>query len=216
MSTSGALLPWTNRQFTYDDGLPVQGGSIQFYEYGTTTPKTTYTDAALTTASPLDSNGRVALNSAGRVTVFLGQGGYTALLFGTVSGSPNTLMSTVAGLINVTQTTFDSFGTGFLYPGGKNVTNGYTILPADSFVTVNSAAGVTNVNLCAAALHPGVLILKNVGANNVTITPVMGETIDGTAGINTNALEVPSTGRQATVWLINDGTSAWKLIAGWF
>lgn len=53
-------------QFTTDGTTIAAGGSLQFYEIGTTTPKDTYSDADLTTANTnpvvLDSAGRAETN----------------------------------------------------------------------------------------------------------------------------------------------------------
>ncbi len=61
-----ALLPNAQQQFTDSNGQPLAGGSVQFYEVGTTTPKATYQDQALSVpnANP------VILDSAGRATIW--------------------------------------------------------------------------------------------------------------------------------------------------
>lgn len=62
------------------DGTPLAGGSVQVYEAGTTTPKTSYTDAGMTTANPwpvvLDANGQADVWLAGpyRIVVSDAQG----------------------------------------------------------------------------------------------------------------------------------------------
>lgn len=57
-----------NRFQAFDDnGRPLSGGTAKFFERGTTTPKSVYADANLT--SPLGSE--VTLDSAGRAAIFL-------------------------------------------------------------------------------------------------------------------------------------------------
>ena len=51
-----------NDQYHDDNGDPLSAGTINFYEKGTLTPKTTYSDAALSVANP----DPVVLDSAGR------------------------------------------------------------------------------------------------------------------------------------------------------
>lgn len=68
----------TNGRFQAFDanGDPLVGGQLFTYDSGTTTPKTTWTDAALATpnANP------VLLNARGEALVFLGSGAYTFVL----------------------------------------------------------------------------------------------------------------------------------------
>lgn len=58
MSRFGSL----GTQYLDDNGDPLSAGTINFYEKGTLTPKTTYSDEALTTANP----DPVVLDAAGR------------------------------------------------------------------------------------------------------------------------------------------------------
>lgn len=62
-------------QFFDDNGDPLSGGTVKFYEPGTSTPKDVYSDSGLGT--PLGSE--VTLDSAGRATIFL-NGDYKARL----------------------------------------------------------------------------------------------------------------------------------------
>ena len=71
-----ALLPNAQQQFCDANGQPLAGGSVNFYEVGTTTPKNTYQDSAL---SVVNTN-PVILDSAGRATIW-GSGNYRQVLY---------------------------------------------------------------------------------------------------------------------------------------
>lgn len=73
----GTLLPFVASQWFTDAGDAVlSGGSLEFYEVGTTTPKAVYADYQNLT--PIGSV--VTLNGAGKATIFLGSGGYKVIL----------------------------------------------------------------------------------------------------------------------------------------
>lgn len=60
-------------RFEDDNGDPLVGGLVYTYSSGTTTPKTTYQDAGLTTPN----TNPIVLNARGECTLFLGSGAYT-------------------------------------------------------------------------------------------------------------------------------------------
>lgn len=64
-------------QFEDADGAPLVGGTLEFYDAGTLTPKDTYSDAGMTIP-----NGTITLNSLGRspVAIFAGVGDYRVIL----------------------------------------------------------------------------------------------------------------------------------------
>lgn len=70
------LLPNAQQQFLDGNGSPLSGGSIYFYEPGTTTPKATYQDSGLT----VPNSNPVILDSAGRATIW-GNGSYRQILY---------------------------------------------------------------------------------------------------------------------------------------
>lgn len=61
-----ALLPNAQQQFCDANGAPLAGGLVYFYVVGTTTPKTTYKDSALT----VPNTNPVILDAAGRATIW--------------------------------------------------------------------------------------------------------------------------------------------------
>src|SRR5512146_2935829 len=66
MSTLGSLFQgeW---QFTDDSGVPLNGGTVQFYAAGTTNAQNTYTTSALSVANA----NPVVLDGAGRANIWL-------------------------------------------------------------------------------------------------------------------------------------------------
>lgn len=66
-----ALLPNAFQQFLDSNGQPLAGGQVNFYEVGTTTPKATYQDSALSTPN----TNPVILDAAGRARIW-GSGSY--------------------------------------------------------------------------------------------------------------------------------------------
>lgn len=71
-----ALLPNAQQQFCDGNGAPLAGGSVYFYVVGTTTPKTTYQDQALSTPN----TNPVVLDAAGRATIW-GSGSFRQVLY---------------------------------------------------------------------------------------------------------------------------------------
>ena len=65
--TTMSLMPYFTQQFFDDNGAPLAGGKLYFYEPGTTTDKTVYGDSTGLTAL----SNPVTLDSAGRTTVYL-------------------------------------------------------------------------------------------------------------------------------------------------
>src|SRR3990167_2432058 len=61
------------------------------------------------------------------------------------------------------------------------VTMAYTIDEGDDYVLVNTTAGAVTVTLPDAITLKKVTIIRTAGANNVTITPVGTDTVDGSA-----------------------------------
>lgn len=70
------LLPNAMQQFCDANGQPLAGGSVYFYEVGTTTPKTTYQDSSSTVAN----SNPVILDAAGRATIW-GSGSYRQVVY---------------------------------------------------------------------------------------------------------------------------------------
>jgi hypothetical protein len=99
---SATLLPNAQQQFFDDAGEPLAGGFVYHYIPSTTTPKTTWVDAAATTAN----TNPVILDSAGRATIF-GNGQYRQIL---VDALGNTIWDQETGIPGVTPTITGSRG----------------------------------------------------------------------------------------------------------
>lgn len=72
---SGLLPFYLMRQWT-NDGKLASGGSLSFFQSGTSTPKAVYQDAALT----IPHTNPVTLDASGSAVIFLGAGAYSILL----------------------------------------------------------------------------------------------------------------------------------------
>lgn len=80
------LIP-VHQSFLDDNGDPLSGGKLYFYETGTSTPKNTYSDSALSTAN----TNPVILNSAGRLDVDIwGEEETKITVTDSADGSPKT------------------------------------------------------------------------------------------------------------------------------
>lgn len=212
MSLPGAVLPWVDRQFNDADGVPLAGGSVEFLETGTATPKNTYSDAARTTpnANP------VVLDAAGRATIFLEPEGYDLV----IRDSAGTTIYTWTNVEDVGLTFLESLGNTFA-DGAKDVASGYSVLPTDQLVTID-ATETTNpavIQLPAAATRTvdsngnGLPVwVKNFAAVPAAVTPDGAETIDGATGAYT--LAAAAGALAPSMCLVSDGVSGWYILSG--
>lgn len=142
-----------------NDGNPISGGLVYTYLSGTTTPATTYTDVALTTANP----NPVVLDSAGRATIILSPGAsYKFILKDAAdvtvwsrdgisavpASSSNLDISGVAGeALTAGQTVYLSDGSGSLTAGSWYRTNALLSYASTTgpvgFATAAMASGAT-------------------------------------------------------------------------
>lgn len=70
------LLPNAQQQFLDANGQPLSGGTVYMFEPGTTTPKATYQDSALS----VPNSHPIILNSAGRATIW-GNGSFRQVVY---------------------------------------------------------------------------------------------------------------------------------------
>jgi hypothetical protein len=209
MSLPYALMPVPRQQFCDPDGVPYEGGTLYFYEAGTSTPKAVYSTAegsvSLGTSITLDAGGYA-------VAIFLAPGGYKVSLY----DGADVLIWTQDGVEDIASTFFDALGTN-LVTGASSESSGYIVTASDWFVSMSSTGGADPcvVALPQCADHPGPLIIKNLGTVALSLVPDGGDTIEG---INT-AYPVPVATPSAdppvlpTVWLANDGTSNWWVLS---
>jgi hypothetical protein len=139
------MTPFVQPQYFDNDGAPLNGGLIYTYASGTSTPQSTYQNAALTVAN----SNPIVLNSAGRppVAIFWSATSYKVVCtksdgtqLWSVDGVPSTgLSQSIVGIGGIVQ----NFGgseytpiTATSYPSGT----AFTACHADTgFLSINSA-----------------------------------------------------------------------------
>jgi hypothetical protein len=191
-----AVLPEVKAEF-FQDGKPLAGGKVYFYEPGTTTPKTTYSDAAGTVPNTnpvvLDSQGRATIFISGfykvKVTTALGTELYTT---DNVSASPFQALTVSEWLTSGVTPTYIS-AVSFSVPGDYTGTFevGRRIKAAVSagtvygtIITATYGTGVTTVTVIndsgaldsgLASVDTGILSLTNKA---IPVEPVVTKTDD--------------------------------------
>lgn len=103
-------LPNGKQQFIDGSGLPLNGGNVYHYIPGTSTPKTTYQDKALTTANP----NPVPLDARGQAVIW-GSGDYRQVLYDALG---NLIWDQVISDIS---SAFSSLSTSLSAPGGASL-----------------------------------------------------------------------------------------------
>lgn len=138
---TGTLSPSPKFVGLSDAGLPLNGGLLYTYAAGTSTPATTYSDAALTTpnANP------IVLDAAGRATVYLAATSYKF----TLRTSAGVLVYTQD---NISSVNAGSSGLGEVFDFGGN--------PATPITATSYPVGATFDKL-----HPGTAVLSEDSAN---------------------------------------------------
>lgn len=204
MSLPLARLPVVKQRFVDHDGAPLTNGYLLFYEAGTVTPLAVYADADGSTSL----GSRVDLDDEGFApSIYLANEGYQMKVF-----DENDVEQT-----NQSGDDIEDPGTVFvntigdqLAQGDKDVTDGYTVLATDLFVTVDSSSGSCVINLPPSADHPQPLCIKNMQGNTVDVTPNGAETIDGQAGVYT--LPAAADPTYPSVWMVPT-SSGWFIVA---
>jgi hypothetical protein len=204
MAFVGTLLPWLDRQFHDLNGDPLAHGFVESFITGTDTPKALYADALLTTplANPAE------LDSEGRLTAFMQSGAYDF----EISDANSVLLYTVEGVEDYGATYLGQLGVQ-LAQGSSLVTSGYTVLPTDTLVTVNSTGGPNPciINLPNVTAHPLPLTIKNMGTVALSVVPFSVQTIDGVNSAYT--VTAASGANKPSIFLTNDGVSSFWIEA---
>ena len=163
------IAPYAFIQELDNNGEPLSGGKIYTYDAGTTTPKTTYTDATETTSNA----NPIILDASGRADIWLGSGSYKFVL----TDSDDNTIKTVDNI--------SGSGTGIV---------SYTLTGATSINEVYNNARLYCDGSFALALSPvGDLNdgfefrVKNIGSGVITINPDSAETIDDALSITVPA-----------------------------
>jgi hypothetical protein len=206
-----AVAVWPpGHRFKTAAGDIVAGGSVEFYDAGTTTPKTVHSDAALTTALGsvvyMDAGGALVSQQGGstKVTVYVGTAPYKVV----IKDSGGVTLETKDNLAGA----FDSASileTLVLIPETAVET-----LTADTVLDAADAGGLKNCNTTGGAFTvtlPDATAVNNgyrVGvrmagsANQAKIKSTGSQTI-ARAGVTATALALTQLGE--TVWLVADG-----------
>lgn len=197
----GALLPWINRQFTDLNGVPVAGGLLYSYEAGGTTPYPTYADSDLS----VENDNPVTLDADGRGTVFLDAIGYRFVL----TDANGVQLYTVDGVSDLAQLYLNALAQATLTVA---VTSGYTVLPTDTWLTVNSTGGPNPciINLGPAADQRTPVTLKVIGDTPVQITAAAGESLEQ---VTTYDLPAAAPPLYPTVLINSNGVDAYYIQA---
>jgi hypothetical protein len=209
MSLPYALMPVPRQQFCDPDGFPYAAGTLYFYVAGTSTPKAVYSTAegsvSLGTSITLDAGGYA-------VGIFLAPGGYKVALY----DADAVLVWTQDGVEDIASTFFDELGVN-LVTGADSESSGYIVTADDWFVSMSSTGGADPcvVALPQCADHPAPLIIKNLGTVALSLVPDGGDTIEGVNAAYAVPVGTPSTSPPVlpTVWLANNGASAWYILA---
>ena len=213
MPLPAALLPWVELRFLKldEDGLLVQnsGGFVSFFEAGTTTPQDTYSDPDLTT--PVVNANPIELDADGRspTPIYFAPASYKVV----VKDSDSVTLYTYDNVSDPAYT-FYSLLANQLCEGSRGVVSGYEITVDDNTVTVDEP--VTDpaiINLQPAADRGQILVIQNVGATDVDITPNGSETIN----VEATEFTLPAAASPVfpTVMLFSDGISDYRVVAGW-
>jgi len=171
---------------TNESGIVLSGGSVQFYEAGTTTPKTVYSEFELETplANPatLDAAGRLVAFCEGRARIVISSAAGAAIRTIDDIGisAPIVLSDIQAGLTTQINTALTS---------SQNLTNvfisttPYTVTTANEIVFVDATAAAITVNLPSTAdvSNGKQFWIKKIDStvNAVTVDASDTQTIDG-------------------------------------
>jgi hypothetical protein len=141
---------------------PLNGGSVEFYEVGTTTPKNVWTEEAKTNAYT-----SYTLDAAGMAELF-GDGNYKVIL------------KNAAGSVKYTFDLVKTQSNEYI----RRTISGTTgeVTPEDDAIMCNSGANNIAITLQTVQNYNRPIAFKKTSANNtVTVTPYGSETIDGEA-----------------------------------
>lgn len=179
------IAPFGRYRALDNDGAPLAGGKLYTYEAGTSTPKTTYTTKAATSAN----TNPVIMDANGYADVWLDTGGYKFIL---KDSSDNTIW------------TADNLD------GGNASGYASTVITKSSGFAL-STNEQNNVIVCTASLTVSLLpaatagdgftaLLINTSSGNITIDPDGSETINGSSTLTINPNSSLSIHTNGTNW----------------
>jgi len=209
MTNSVAVFPPGWRLTDANDD-PVSGGTIEFYTAGTTTPKTVYSDNALTvsigTTVTTDASGYPS-SGGNKIIVYTGTADYKVIL----KKADGTVLAThdnVKGAV-----TAGGSGSGIWnVPVEAKATTTYTVVSGDfGGAKEFDTAGGNSAVVLPTALSAGVgatftMIRKTSNSNTATLIASGSDTVAGAGSVT-----LTSDGDSVTV--TSDGASSWKQIS---
>lgn len=185
------LTPTPYQTFLDGSGNPLNGGKVQTYLAGTTTPVVTYSDAVMTpNANP------VVLDSAGRATIFLTPGvSYKFVVLdstgATVRTQDNILaVPTASGVVEVLGTAGETItANAAVYlsdgSGGKTVGQWYNADNANAYSSLGPVVGIATVAIASS----GTGTIRTMGElTNLSGLTVGADYYIGTAGAITTSM----------------------------
>lgn len=215
MTDSVAVFPSGYRLTDSSTGAPLSGGVIYFYDAGTTTPKTVYSDKDLTTSLgtsvTTDGLGYPTSDGSTKTLIYVGTASYKVVIKNS-SGSTIAEHDNVAGAVattdpgslSVTATTpVETKGLNYTIVSGDqnkilagNCTGGDVTFTLPSAVTVGTGWGVT-------IQHAG-------SANQVLVSTVSSQTL--TSGVTSfgTVMALSFSGEELTV--VSDGSN-WRVVS---
>lgn len=210
MPTTAPIAAFIPQQFLDADGQPLALGRVYTYAAGTTTPLQTYASADL---DPLAvRTNPILLGDDGRPEDGLAIYVLPQMYKWAVHDEDDVLLYTVD----------DQGDRGYIFAAnyGSEQAEGsttahvspYTVLASDRLVRVDSTAGAFTLYLPPASDYALPLVIKNMAANTVAITPHGTDTIEGVAAAYTLPAGVVASKTFPTVTLVSNGTEAWWII----
>ena len=208
MALQGIALPFPKFQLFTNLGAIAANHRLAFYEAGTSTPLTTYSDSAMLVpnANPL------TLDAAGRAVVYINPRlGYKVAFLPPVGN--DTPIWTQDNVFDSAAQFVSRLGYE-LQVGARDVTNGYTILSTDVLVTVASSGGPNPcvINLPAANTRLMPIFIKNKGNVPLAITRNGADTIELSATPYTLP-DASSPPRLPTIQLVSDLVNNWWVLS---
>lgn len=187
------------------NGVPLVAGTLNFFIAGTTTAQVVYADpnqvTSLGAVVTLNASGQPS-NGSSPTGIYILPTGYKLV----IQNSNAQIIYTQDNIEAVGETILANFATTYS-AGQKSATGGYTVKATDYLVTANG----TPINLPAATARTQQLVIKNVSASTVAVTPNGTDTIDTVSGAYT--LGAAASPAFPSLLLYSDGISNWWIIA---
>lgn len=161
------ILPNAQTQFTDSNGTPLAGGSVYFYVPGTTTPKTTWQDSALS----VPNTNPVTLNAAGRAQIW-GSGLYREIVYDSTGAIVWDQVTSALSLTNLSGVTIsNSTINNSTWQNGTIA--GATITSSTLFDNASAFAATENYANATLASASVATVLGSVGTPNTTTDPAV-------------------------------------------